>query len=467
MHLKLSLFSRDATQRGTPIIRLWMVPMLLLVSGPPVLRGWRDPLATLRTEFDATIVWQILVYLLAGGLALLHLLRPLRRGIHARHVPLIVLSALVALLFATSSIWSPSPIATLAMSMLLVIGMLATAQFAYSGAELAADPVEILSAFRWLAGALMIAVLVAYLLNVPGMTQWNPTGVRIRGGRLGTQQILAPAVFAISLYFLAMRLRPAAGELLWIALSLVVIWFARTRAAYVTLLVAAALVWLVWIRQRVGTRALLQRAAITLVLGGAFAALALASTGVLELTWQRGGSADSVTTLSHRTTIWSWTLNQVGEHPFGFGYVTGFRQIFLGMDPIMRDAYQYQGLVVDLIGEAHNSHLELLVAAGWPGFLLYLTVLAVVAYRGIRTVVLSAHDRRHGPILALILLTICLLDGMTSSAYALPTRQSFGILLFSIGMVLLFDVLLVSGNLRRGPGPERAPRAPSVAAPAP
>lgn len=211
MHLKLSLFSRDATQRGTPIIRLWMVPMLLLVSGPPVLRGWRDPLATLRTEFDATIVWQILVYLLAGGLALLHLLRPLRRGIHARHVPLIVLSALVALLFATSSIWSPSPIATLAMSMLLVIGMLATAQFAYSGAELAADPVEILSAFRWLAGALMIAVLVAYLLNVPGMTQWNPTGVRIRGGRLGTQQILAPAVFAISLYFLAMRLRPAAA----------------------------------------------------------------------------------------------------------------------------------------------------------------------------------------------------------------------------------------------------------------
>lgn len=419
---------------------LWALPAFLIVSGPPLARGeQRDALASLQGSVDAWIAWQLFVYVLAGALAVVYLIRPLRNGFSTRSGALLGFCALLLLLFSASSIWSPSVVATLGMSLLLCVAMLVTAQFAYSGAQSKVDTIALLNALRLLAGAIAALVLLIHLLGFRGMAEWVPTGIRIRGGRLGTQQILGPTVYAISLYFLAFRLRPAFTQLLWIAFSLAVIWTARTRAAYITMAMASAFIWFAWIRTRAQRRQTMQKLLVTAVAATTLAALVAASAGLLRSTWYRGSSADTVSTLSHRTTIWNWTLEQVAEHPFGFGYSTGFRQMFLTMDPITADAYLHEGLVVERIGEAHNSHLEILVAAGWPGFAAYLAILGIVGFRGIGAMRAARRhpDLRHGLQLSLILLAIYLADGMTTSAYALPTRQSFGLLLFAIGMVVM------------------------------
>jgi O-antigen ligase len=431
---------------------LWALPMFLLASGPPMLRDdWRDPLATLRGALDVWALWQAAVYLFAGALALLLLLRPLREGVHRRQLPLILLSTLMVALFCASSLWSPAIAATFAMGALLGIALLVTAQFAHNGAQLRADAIRLLEILLWLAGGLAAAVLVAYLLDVRSVTVWSPSGVRVRGGRLGTQTILGPVIFVISLYFLAMRLRPAAPMLAWVAFGTVVIWLARTRATYIIALFGALLVWLLWIREISGRRRWMLKAAISLTVGSAVVGAALVSSGAIERQWLRGGSTDSLTTLSHRTTIWAWTFERIAERPMGFGYSTGFRQMFLTMDPIARDAYRYEGLAVERIGEAHNAFIEMFVAAGFPGLLLCLSLLGTVLYRGANVALLERECApwRHAARLALILLLMCLLDAMTKSAYALPGRQSFGILLFLAGMLVMLDCQRSARN-RRG-----------------
>jgi O-antigen ligase len=430
---------------------LWALPMFLLVSGPPMLRGdWRDPLATLRGALDVWALWQAAVYLFAGALALALLLRPLREGVHRRQAPLLLLSALMVTLFCASSLWSPAIAATFAMGALLGIALLVTAQFAHNGARLRADPVRLLEILLWLAGGLAAAVLIAYLLEIRSVMVWSPSGVRVRGGRLGTQTILGPVIFLIALYFLAMRLRPAAPMLAWIAFGAVVIGLARTRATYIITLFGALLVWLLWIREISGRRGWMLKAAISLIVGSALIGTALVSSGAIERQWLRGGSTDSLTTLSHRTTIWSWTFERIAERPMGFGYSTGFRQMFLTMDPIARDAYRYEGLAVERIGEAHNAFIEMFVAAGFPGLLLCLSLLGIVLYRGANVALLERECApwRHAARLALILLMMCLLDAMTKSAYALPGRQSFGILLFLAGLLVMLDCQRSARNRR-------------------
>ncbi|MEQ1438044.1 O-antigen ligase family protein [Fontimonas sp. SYSU GA230001] len=416
--------------------------MLLIASGPPMLRDERrGALASLQGQIDAWILWQLAVYALAGGLALLYLAGPLRRGVHRRNGPLLALSGFLCLLFATSSLWSPSIVATLSMSLLLGLAMLVTAQFASTGARLDHGALDLLGALRLLAGVLMGLVMLAYLTDQRGIVQWVPTGIRVRGGRLGVQQTLGPTVFVISLYFLAFGLRNRATELFWIAFSLAAVWMARTRAAYVTVAIGALGVWVLWIRTHPERRRLMQKLLLTSIVASILLALVAAFSGLLQATWYRGGSADSVTTLSHRTTVWSWTFREIAERPWGFGYSTGFRNMFLNIDAVTSDAYRYEGLLVERIGEAHNSHLEVLVAAGWTGFAIYLGILGIVVHRGVRVLRMRgiSAELRHGARVAMILLAMFMVDGMTTSSYALPTRQPFGILLFVIGLVLIIE----------------------------
>lgn len=421
--------------------------MFVIVSGPPMLRSeLRDPLASLQGKIDIWILWQLAAYGFAGGLALLYLLRPLRTGFERRQIVLIVLCAMLCAVFATSALWSPSPVTTFGMSVLLGVAMLVTAQFVNTGARLGFSSLELLGALRLLAGIIIALVFLAYLLRLRGIIEWTPTGTRIRGGRLGTQQILAPVVFTISLYFLAFRLKPALAQLAWMAFALAAIWAARTRAAYITTALASLGVWILWIRAHPEHRRLMQKLLITIVAATALAVLAAASTGLLSKTWHRGGSTDTLTTLNHRTTIWAWTFKQIGKQPWGFGYSTGFRHMFLNMDEVTRDAYRYEGLVVERIGEAHNAHVEIFVSAGWIGFALYVALLAIIAFRALRALRLAqpGSDAQHGTQLVLVLLGMFMVDGMTTSSYALPTRQSLGLLLFAAGVVLILEATAVA-----------------------
>ncbi len=421
----------------------WALPSFLLASGPPVVRvAGRDALASLRGELDFWVVFQVAVYGLAGAVAAWQLVRRFGVSLSRRQALPAALALLLLVACAVSAVWSPSAIATLAITALLGIAMLVVTQFAVCGTRINGDPLVLLHGLRLLAGGLILLVWVSFSIYFGDPGRWLFAGFRNRGGTIGVLATLGPVLVLISGYFLVFGFGRRWVQLAWIVLGIGAVWQSQTRAAYVTVILAVGGVWLFWVVESLKRR---RRAVLGILFSGALiAALPLAlmaQGGFVQGLWYRGDHPATMTTLSHRTTIWSWIFERVGEQPFGLGYSTGFRYLFTTMDPAARYAYQRKGLMISQIGEAHNSHLEFLLGAGWPGFLFYAGLITIVVVRALRILRFTAVGTRaaHAGRIVALLLLMFLVEGLTNSAYALPTRQPFGFLLFVMGMIFMLE----------------------------
>lgn len=387
-------------------------------------------------------MFQIAVYLLAGGLAAYYLTRAHARHLGRHQTTPTTLAGLLFFLCIFSALWSPSFIATVALSGLLGLAMLVTAQFAFYGAQLEADPIVLLHWLRLVAVLLVLLVWVSYAVGIGTTGGWTPEhGFRVRGGRVGVLSMLGPVVALISGYFLVFRLGHPVPQLVWIFFGIAAVWYSKTRGGYVTLLMAGAAIWCFWLWASLKhKRHAFRNVMISALLVAGLTLLLIVQGGFFENVWTRG-HPQAITTLTQRTTIWGWIAEKVTEQPFGLGYATGFRHLFISMDPVTRYAYRREGLVVERIGEAHNSHLEFLVGAGWLGFLIYLGLLVVIAlrvYRVLRLVPAGTNLAHAGRVVA-VMLMMFVVEGMTNSAYALPTRQPFGFFLFAVGLVFMLE----------------------------
>ena len=120
----------------------------------------------------------------------------------------------------------------------------------------------------------------------------------------------------------------------------------------------------------------------------AFACAALGLSAIFVLTfgsdriereWLSGDR--TVSNLSHRTTIWKWSFKRVAQQPWGFGFTTGFRTIFLKIPMPEKVAIARDGLIVDRIGQTHNAYIEFLIGTGWLGAAALLMVVGGIYLR--------------------------------------------------------------------------------------
>jgi O-antigen ligase len=142
--------------------------------------------------------------------------------------------------------------------------------------------------------------------------------------------------------------------------------------------------------------------------------------------FNRGEDVSGIESASGRTYIWSFVFHYCISHPWGMGYVAGFRTIF-------RDYYSLGlPLVVSRIGNAHNAFIQVLADAGWPALAVYLIMMAriiVIAWRAVK--VSSSKNAEYGcapgqvMACALALLLFCLVCGITGADFVVPLRASY------------------------------------------
>jgi O-antigen ligase len=200
---------------------------------------------------------------------------------------------------------------------------------------------------------------------------------------------------------------------------------ARSRGSEVALLFALAFIVMFWARLSRRTMYMfISGFILSSLLFGVFVGF-IGSERIWSI-FNRGEDVSGIQSASGRTYIWSFVIHYCISHPFGMGYVAGFRTIF-------RDYYSLGlPLVVSRIGNAHNSFIQVLADAGWPALIVYLIMIArivAVAWRAAKVPSLKTLEYGCAPshvmACALALLIFCIVCGTTGADFVVPMRASF------------------------------------------
>ena len=413
--------------------------MLLIVSGPPVFRTEsRSALDTLQTNVDFWVFYQLVVYLLAFAIASPLLLKiahhPMPRDVWRRAM----ISIAFCFLLMVSAFWAPSFASTFVLAAMFMVGVLVAFQFSFVCARCNVPILPMLCSVRWLIFLLFVVAIVMHHQGLIGFAKWGSTGLRYRGNTIVNALLLAPITTIISLYCLVNFRSFRWQNFTWLLLGLIATYLTRTRASYAITGIGILMVAWLWLKdsrymtvKAIGLRMVF--AALVLVI---LLFTGLIGGGFLDEQWTRGEGAD-IATFSKRTLIWEWIIDRVIEQPYGYGFTTGFRSEFLGMNPI--DAYEFrtQGLAIQRIGEAHSSYFEVLMATGWLGLALALAILLPMLYQFLshfRHEDGASADTFHAMRLGAILVIMMAVDATNTSAYANAFRQPFGFFLLVVAL---------------------------------
>jgi hypothetical protein len=325
---------------------------LLLLSGPPMLRA-RSPLASLRGEIDAIVIFQLLVWGLAGTWVLLQLYSyRLNDGLLPRlWLPQKLGLALVLCLCFSAPV-SPAPALTVfriyQIAVLLLFGFLFVKRY---GVEACLS--RLLLGYSILCvGAVIQALIEPEATLVRTLT---PSGdsifYRVTGNLF--VPIATVTVFAIVLLLANPPAVSRPVSLIMLGLFLTLFVFSRTRTAYVALFVFVAMV-------------ILRRPKGTLVRGFVYAigtsVVILFLAGLMSYVTQwvirDPGTLEDLNRLGLWTELWDRTLQK--SPVIGLGYASAARIFSL----------EYASNT----GTAHSAFLEVLVGGGILSF----TVLALL-----------------------------------------------------------------------------------------
>lgn len=218
-------------------------------------------------------------------------------------------------------------------------------------------------------------------------------GVFQNKNSLGRMMALATLVFV----FLAWTRRPRAPAVLFAGLSVVLLWMSSSATGLIVLLTVLSIIpFLRKLAQDMRLRVAFGSVAI-LVLGSGL----LLGTSTLEAVSSLFGRD---ATLTGRTDLWRYIIAMIQQRPwFGYGYET----FWLWALPLRLPVDEGAGWVAP---NAHNGYLEVTLALGLVGLLIFTASLVRGAIRGLR------HLRRQtGPpgLWPLIILCFVLLYNIT------------------------------------------------------
>ncbi|MGB9408367.1 MAG: O-antigen ligase family protein [Terracidiphilus sp.] len=399
-------------------------PIFLLAFGPPILR---------TQAIDATGgVIDFWSFLQVGWLSFIAI-RAIWRLASAQSIfiPKQIRSVLqyaffLGLLFLASAAYSPSPFVSAAYSILYLLSLICVVEFIV---DVYRDPpnwMECLFQLRRIALFLVGLVFLILPFN-PQSVMWFVPGVGIRliGGTVAPLPIIFPVIAIISAYTFLHSLESRGRAFLYILVGLAGTLAGQGRGPDIALFIGLLLVAMGW----AGTN----RRSAYVVISGFMASILLSGIVVWAIgggriwnTFNRGQSAETIASASGRTEVWKFVISYCTTHPWGMGYVAGFRIVF-------RQYFSLgSGQSLSNLGGAHNAFIQFLADAGWLALALYLIMMAKVVVLGWRFAKKRASVpfmldsvNRHAIRCALVLLLFCFVIDMDSSESAVPLRIFF------------------------------------------
>jgi O-antigen ligase len=412
-------------------------PIFILAFGPPIFRPFDDTVDATKGILD---VWSFLQVGLLSVIAF----RATWRLATARSIliPKQIQSILIAAfslgaLYLVSAEYSPNRIVSAAYSILYFLTLISVFEFILDVYRNPQNWLQSLFHLRLIALLVLSLVVVVLFLNpklvigaVPGV------GVRFGGGTVGAVQLICPMIAIISAYTFLYSLESRARSAFLFLVGLAGVVLGRSRGCELALLLAFAILVFLWAR--------LDRRAVYVVISGFLIFILL--SGILvasiggESIWNyfnRGQDLKGIESASGRTDIWNFVIQYCLSHPWGMGYVAGFRILFRN--------YYALGLQIDVngIGSAHNAYIQVLADAGWLALAIYLIMLVKIVRLALRyskkqTYLKFAPDNNSRMAIecSLVMLVFILAVGLDTTGFAVPMKPDFYWLFIIIAIIL-------------------------------
>ena len=399
-------------------------PIFLLAFGPPLLRS---------QAIDATAgVIDFWSFLQVGWLSLIAI-RAIWRLASAQSIfiPKQIRSVLqyaffLGLLFLASAAYSPSPLVSAAYSILYLLSLICVVEFIV---DVYRDPPNWMECIFQLRRIALFQVGIVFLIlpfNRESVMWFVPgVGIRLIGGTVAPLGFIFPVIAIISAYTFLHSLESRGRALLFILVGLAGTLAGQARGSDIALFMCLLLV-------AMGSARTNRRSAYV-VISGFMASILLSGIVVWAIgggriwnTFNRGQSAEGIESASGRTEVWKFVISYCTTHPWGMGYVAGFRIVF-------RQYFSLgSGQSLSHLGTAHNAFIQTLADAGWLAFAIYLIMMAKVVALGWR----FAKKRTSVPFMlnsvhchaircALVLLIFCFVAGMLGTDTVVPLRICF------------------------------------------
>jgi O-antigen ligase len=414
---------------------LMRYPIFLLAFGPPVFRS--SGIDITQGQVD---VWS----LLQTGLLCAVTIRAVLRLAAAESVfipkqirSILKYALFLGLLFLVSAIYSPSHFATAAYSFLYLFTIICVTEFIVDVYRNPPDWVQCLFHLRFISFLMLVVVLFALAVNPELVMQVLPgEGIRLRGGAVAPVTVICPMIALISAYSFLHTLEARFRASLFLLIGLAGTLLTQIRGCEIALLLCLLFLAALWAKS--------SKHAVYLFISGLMAStiLFVTVTAVVgpETIWNRfnrGQSAEGIESASGRTELWAFVVRYCTTHPWGMGYVDGFRVIF-------RQYYSLStGQNLSQLGTAHNTYFDVLAGAGWLALAVYLIIIAKtvkLAWRFARRQTspspATGSATRHAIRCALVLLVFCLAYGMGATEFSAPLRAGFYILYIIIAIIL-------------------------------
>jgi O-antigen ligase len=279
---------------------------------------------------------------------------------------------------------------------------------------------------RLISFLLSIVALVTLFINPDLiMVADKDTGIRLMGSSVAPIPLICPVIALISAHSFLHNLEPRVRSVFFCVVGFAGTLLTRSRGCELSLLLSLAILVYFW--AKLGRRSAFVSISgfmISVVLFGFFV---IAVGG--ERFWNffnRGQDIVGIKSASGRTDVWAFVINYCLIHPWGMGYVAGFRIIF--------GKYYALGLQFDVthFGNAHNSYMQVLADAGWLALAIYLIMIVMIVAMGWRfakgavsRILTSESTSRHAILCALELLFFCLISGSGTADYVVPVRGCF------------------------------------------
>ena len=414
----------EPSRRRSFLRFLGRYPIFFLAFGPPLLRSGAIDATRGRIDF-----WSVFQVCLIASIALraIYRLASAESILIPRQIRSILRFALfLGLLFLASAAYSPSRRVSLAYSVAYFLTFACIVEFIVDVYWTPPNWLQCLFHLRFIALLLLALDFIVLPFDSKLVLEYmEGSGLHFGGGTVGPVPLICPMIAIISAYTFLHSLESKSRSAFFLLVGLAGTLVAQSRGCELALLLSLSILTLGW--AKTGKRSgyifisgLLASVLLFAVFMGAFGG------GRIWNAFNKGQSTESIETASGRTEMWQFVLDYCLKHPQGMGYVAGFRMFFR--------EYRATGLTLDPthIGNAHNSHLQVLADAGWLALVIYLILLT----RIVRMAWRFANRRFYlgfvpdgvlrEPLECLLcMLIFCLGLGMSSAGFSVPLQVAF------------------------------------------
>jgi hypothetical protein len=428
-------------------------PILLLLFGPPIFRA-SDALKgvdTSQAHFDLWNIFQVGWLAVPTARAIFRLIFAQSLSIPKQIQAVLRLALFLGLLYLISAIYSPGRVVSAEFAILYFFTMICVVEFVVDVYRNPPNWVQCLFQLRLVAVLGLIIILLtlpfrpALVLNVI-----QGAGIRLLGGTVGNTALLGSVIAIISAYAFLHSLESKALSMFLFLVGLAATLITQWRGAEIALFLLFPILGFQWAKTSGRATYLFISGSIASILLAAVAVTAIGGDKVWK-TFNRGQGVAAITSASGRTEMWSFAFTYCLKHPWGMGYVSGFRYLFT------RALDFYFGNDVSRLGNCHNSFVQVLADAGWLALALYLVMnfrVVALAWRFAKKYVLVSFTTENGAPhairCALMLLFFCFVDGMDTSEFDIPLRQPFYFQCIIVAIILgACARMLMASRIRR------------------